>query len=141
LSIIPTRLGARRPLAETTIDAAYLYDRSLIHPATFIRTGLLKRRGLYDERFCIAGDHDFFADVILRGGASLQYLPGVVSVFRLTGISAKMKRSPLLRGELREIRRRYFSPVYRWRWQWRSLVASGAAALRRPSPSHPPEGA
>lgn len=94
------------------IRSKYLYYRSLPHPSTFIAKSLFERFGYYDESFSIAGDHDFFARVLLRG-AHKSFIPFCISEFVMDGISSEMKNSGLLRKELKQLRKNNFTFYYR----------------------------
>ena len=94
------------------IRTKYLYYRSLPHPSTFIKKSLFETFGYYDESFSIAGDHDFFARVLLLG-VNKSFIPFCVSEFFMDGISTEMKNSSLLQKELKKIRKNNFTFFYR----------------------------
>jgi glycosyltransferase involved in cell wall biosynthesis len=64
-----------------------LITSSLPHPATFIQKKLFTELGHYNETYKIAADYEFFARAILKHNATCKYIPVVVSVFDLSGIS------------------------------------------------------
>lgn len=101
-----------KDFAKQDIRAKYLFYRSLPHPSTFIDARLFKKFGLYDESFRIAGDHDFFARVLM-GGAEKLFIPFCISEFVMDGMSTMMKNSTLLHQEMQKIRQNNFSPLYR----------------------------
>ena len=102
------------------IRKKYLYSRTLPHPATFIKKNLFSVYGTYDERFLIAGDHDFFVRILMKG-ASMSFIQACVSIFYRDGISTKMKYSEILKKEMRLIKKKNFSVYYR---VWRRLIDS-----------------
>lgn len=116
-------------ITPVTVDREYLYRQSLQHQSTFIRRVLFDRYGLYDEGFSIMSDREFFTRVILRHQVTVQHLPELISVFRFTGITAKLKSSSQMNKELRTIRHRYFGTVYRIR---HSLNVALSRLLGRP---------
>ena len=61
---------------------------SLPHPASFIKTSLLKQLGLYRTDFCIVSDWAFFLEAIFKHGASYKHVPVFVTVFPLGGMSS-----------------------------------------------------
>ncbi len=100
------------------IRKKYLYSRTLPHPATFIKRSIFSIHGLYDEKFLIAGDHDFFVRILMKG-ASMSFIQTCVSIFYMDGISTKMKSSKTLKREIDLIRRKNFLFYYRI---WRKLI-------------------
>ncbi len=100
------------------IRKKYIYFKTLPHQATCIKRKLFVDYGLYDKRFVIAGDHDFFARVLLKG-ATIGFVPFCVSLYMLDGISTKLKTSTLFDQERARIKKRNFSLLYRL---WRKIV-------------------
>ena len=74
--------------APNVVTIPYLYDgiNSLSHPASFIKTRLLKKYH-YDENLKIVSDWKFFVQVILMDGVSYKPLTQVISTFDTSGIS------------------------------------------------------
>ena len=60
---------------------------SIPHPASFIKTSLLKQLGLYRTDFRIVSDWAFFLEAIFKHGASYKHVPVFVTVFPLGGMS------------------------------------------------------
>ena len=73
-------------LAPDMITLSYLYESSLSHPSSFIKTFLLKRNH-YDEKLKIVSDWKFFVQVLLMGNATYKSISQVISNFDITGIS------------------------------------------------------
>ena len=109
----PAKEGIRR-FDTQDIRKKYLYSRTLPHQSTFIKKELFLAHGLYEKKFMIAGDHDFFARVLTRG-ATLSFAPCCVSVYCMDGISTTMKNSQIYRDEIAKIRKRNFTFFYRLR--------------------------
>lgn len=61
----------------------------LPHQSSFIKRELFRSYGLYNERFLIASDFEFFVKVLLTKNATYNYFERVVSYYDLTGISSQ----------------------------------------------------
>lgn len=68
------------------VTVMYLRDGSLPHPASFIRTAMLKETP-YDEDYRIIADWVFFCKKIVYENCSTQHVSMPVSVFAMDGIS------------------------------------------------------
>jgi glycosyltransferase involved in cell wall biosynthesis len=69
------------------VSLEYMMKASFSHPSTFIKRDLFANYGNYDESFKIASDYDFFLKILLKYNETITYLPMVISVFDLGGIS------------------------------------------------------
>lgn len=75
-------------MAPGVISLAYFYGyNSLPHPASFIKSSLLKKYH-YDEALKIVSDWKFFIQVLIFGGLSYKQIDVIVSVFDTNGISS-----------------------------------------------------
>lgn len=70
------------------LSLLFFYDRSLPHPATFIKRELLIKRP-YDESLRIASDWKFFMQSIVLENATYKTIVTIVSSFDCNGISSK----------------------------------------------------
>lgn len=68
------------------LSFAQLYDTSICHQASFIKSHLLKNE-LYDESFRIASDWKFFLCKALEG-CTFEHINATLTVFNLDGISS-----------------------------------------------------
>jgi hypothetical protein len=68
------------------INALWLYDNSLCHPATWIRRELLLKNP-YHENYKTISDWVFFFETLVINSCSYQHLPYAFSVFYKDGIS------------------------------------------------------
>lgn len=100
-------------LAPREITLPYLYESSLPHPASFIKTSLLKKYH-YDEELRIVSDWKFWVQILLMDGESYSPLDQIVSIFDTSGISmsnvelAKKERIHVLENEFSPIIFKYF---------------------------------
>ena len=85
-------------LAPTEVTIPYFYTDcgSLSHPASFIKSHLLKKYH-YDEELKIVSDWKFFVQVLIMDGASYKSISQIISIFDCTGVS--MNNSELLLKE------------------------------------------
>lgn len=69
------------------ITFAYLFERSLSHPSTFIQTSLLKKYK-YDESLKIVSDWKFWIQTLILENQSYKSIDLIISRFDITGISS-----------------------------------------------------
>lgn len=74
--------------ADEPLTLGFFFQRSLPHPATFIRTSLLKQTP-YDESLRIVSDWKFFLQVIIQQNASYRFLDLLIADFAPAGLSAQ----------------------------------------------------
>ena len=76
-----------RCLSQDEISWRYFSAMSLYHQATFISKKTFDTYGLYDERFKLGGDYEFFIRIFFKYNASYKHIPEFVSYFKSDGIS------------------------------------------------------
>lgn len=86
----------------------YFLKDTLPHPATLIKTDLL-RRNPYNEENKIASDWEFFVCSVCLFNASYQYVDTEISVFNLTGISSDESNFNSIRKEKEICLSKYFN--------------------------------
>lgn len=91
------------------ITAYYLIQKALHHPATFIRTQLLKERP-YDENYKIVADWEEMVYELLLRNRSYQQLDFIISDFNTEGISSNPNYKNLLAKERSQVLRELFTP-------------------------------
>ena len=87
---------AKKSLMDLKTDNLSLVDllqKSLPHPASFIKRELFAKIGMYDETYKIVSDWKFFLQAIVIENVSLKYIPLAISIFDTSGISSQIKRS------------------------------------------------
>lgn len=77
------RLWRERPRSRT----AFRLGWQPAHPATFIRTDLLRRLGGFNAAMRISADYDVFARCFLRERARAAFTPHLIATMRLGGAS------------------------------------------------------
>lgn len=73
--------------SEITLPYLYKDVNSLSHPASFIKSHLLKKYH-YDEDLKIVSDWKFFVQVLIMDGVSYKSIPQIISIFDCTGVSS-----------------------------------------------------
>jgi glycosyltransferase involved in cell wall biosynthesis len=92
--------------APKIITKKYLSERTIPHPSVITRRQLFTKAGCFDESFSIAGDYDFFVRAIIQYKASFQYIPILMAIFDINGISLS---NPHLRDEeKKKVKNKYF---------------------------------
>lgn len=94
-----------------SLSLPYLYFQKVWHPATFIRTDLLRRLGGYQERYQIAADYDFFFHAIAIEKVKCRRLPFPISVYDTHGISSQPASAVQVQAERAAIHHAYLSPA------------------------------
>jgi glycosyltransferase involved in cell wall biosynthesis len=94
------------------LDYEYLFNNYISHPSTFIRKDLFNKYGLYNEKYKIAGDYEFFLRTIIKYKATCRYFDEWVSVYNTNGISSQSKYSKLQIAERRKAQFSYFNKSF-----------------------------
>jgi glycosyltransferase involved in cell wall biosynthesis len=63
-----------------------LLDRMICHQAIFAKRSIFNNHGLFDIRYKISADYDWFISCF-KAGVKLKYIPLVISYFDMSGIS------------------------------------------------------
>lgn len=88
----------------------YFLERSLGHPATFIKRELF-RNCLYTESLKIVSDWEFFVKKIILEGCSYRHVKRTISNFDTSGVSSLSAKECNREREL--VLKQLFSPVLR----------------------------
>ncbi|WP_299768790.1 glycosyltransferase family 2 protein [uncultured Dokdonia sp.] len=93
-----------------TLSFYYFFHKgSLPHPSLFFKKTLFTQLGLYNEKFKIVADWDYYVKAICKHDASYEHIPIVVSNFDAYGISSDPKYRALLLKEKEESITDHFS--------------------------------
>ena len=99
-----------RPQKRSALD---WYSGSLPHASTFIRRDAFDRAGLYDDRYRIAGDYEWFVRAF-KMGMTFRHIDVLVSVFgEGEGISTRPTGKALQDAEKQRVRDRHFTGAQR----------------------------
>ena len=90
----------------------FFSQRSLPHPSSFIRRGLLLQTGGFDEDMKLASDMKFFAEAAIVLQCTLQYVPLLVTIFPLDGASAGEEAQIIIRNEFQTYLKTRFPLLY-----------------------------
>ncbi len=94
-----------------TINRLHLLKDTLWHPVSFIRRKLFHDYGMYEEKYKIAGDYEFFVRTLIKYKIKAQHIPVAVSVFDVTGMSSNPLFRKQLERERSTIQDLYFNPL------------------------------
>lgn len=92
-----------QPTADLTLKS--FIGNTLPHQATFIKTNLFDRFGLYEEKYSINADFAFWIRAIVLGNCSVATVDLLISDYNLDGISSRTEENsdhqeiPLILGE------------------------------------------
>ena len=92
------------------LTVGYFLERSLGHPATFIKRELF-RNSLYTESLKIVSDWEFFVKKIVMEGCSYRHVKRTISKFDTSGVSSLSAKECNREREL--VLKQLFSPVLR----------------------------
>lgn len=98
--------------APRQITAAFLAQKALSHPSTFIRTQILKERP-YNENLKIVADWEEMVYELLLNGRSYQQLDLIISDFNVEGISSSSKHQCLQAQERAQVLSAFFTAPVR----------------------------
>jgi glycosyltransferase involved in cell wall biosynthesis len=93
-------------ISSSELTFLQLYNSTINHPASFIKTSLFRNFGLYKEDFKIVSDWEFFFRVIIFHNVQVKYIDVNISYFDLAGISSK--QLDLIKKERYEVIKSYF---------------------------------
>ena len=109
----PEHVSIRRMLTDT-----------IWHPVSFIKRELFELYGLYDLKYKIVADYEFFVRTIVKEKVTTFHIPIVVSVFDDSGISSNMNHRDALIKERNHVQDLYFNRFllycFRWYSKWRN---------------------
>ncbi|MBA3705763.1 MAG: glycosyltransferase [Bacteroidetes bacterium] len=86
----------------------FLIHTTLWHPVSFIKRKLFDLYGLYNEKWKIISDYDFFLKTIIVEGVSTRYIAIPVSVFNTDGIGSSPDHEALHQQERKLVQEKYF---------------------------------
>lgn len=90
----------------------FFYTQTIPHQGAFFSIDLFRKYGLYDEKYRIIADRDFFARAIVGNNVQAAHFPFIISCFYFDGISAKMKNSFEYKNEIISYRKSHFGSIY-----------------------------
>ena len=85
-------------------DSSYWLEHCLNHQSTFIKRELFDKYGLYNTDYKVAADKEKFVR-FFQDGCRFSYLPEIISLYDLGGISAQNHKKTL--EEFRKIEKQY----------------------------------
>ncbi|MFH0808034.1 MAG: glycosyltransferase family 2 protein [archaeon] len=73
------------------LDKKFFINKTISHQATFIKRNLFNKFGKYSENYKIVSDYEFWIKTIIKEKVKVKYLPIIISVFDLSGVSTDYK--------------------------------------------------
>lgn len=83
--------GEKVDFSKAKLDRKFFLTKTISHQATFIQKELFTKYGNYQEKYKISSDFDFWLKTIIKNNVKTKFLPVLVSIFNLEGISADKK--------------------------------------------------
>jgi glycosyltransferase involved in cell wall biosynthesis len=105
-----------------------LWLNALCHQAVFARRDVFERVGGFDESLRVCADWDWTIRAVLGSGIRTAHWPDEIACFTLGGISSNREA---FERDVREIRKRHFSPAQRLVFSIRELGLKVSVRLRR----------
>lgn len=79
------------------------YQATLPHQSTFIKRELFEKHGLYEEKYKIHSDYEFWIRTIIFENSSIKRINTIISDYNLDGISSSLKSIELSKNEINDI--------------------------------------
>ncbi len=94
------------------LNFTFFFRDSIGHPASFIKSKLFQKFGLYNESFKIVSDWEFFLRVIIKEKATTKYIDQPLTYYNLEGISNDTLNATKQLKERAEVLSSYFPEYY-----------------------------
>ncbi len=91
----------------------FFYEKSLGHPATFIKRSLFDKFGVYNEHLKIVADWEFFTIVLCKYNATYQYINYIIANFEADGLSSNPLNKELIKNERTKSLSTHFPMFYK----------------------------
>jgi glycosyltransferase involved in cell wall biosynthesis len=88
-----------------------MYLDTLWHPVSFIKRSLFQTYGLYNEKYKMVADYDFFFNVIVMKSVSTQYVDMDIAVFNMEGVSSLATNKENEQLERKMVMQSYLPPL------------------------------
>jgi glycosyltransferase involved in cell wall biosynthesis len=85
------------------LSFSYFVKDTLPHPATFIKSSLFNKVGLYDESLKIVSDWKFFIESVCKFNCSYEKINQTLSTFYLDGLSSNLQNRTLIEEEKQKV--------------------------------------
>lgn len=92
-----------------SLNLNFFIEKSLPHPASFIRRSLFDVYGLYNEELKICSDWEFFMKLVCIKGVSYKHISRVISCFDNNGISSNADNRRKIFFEKNDVLKRDFN--------------------------------
>jgi|Laugresp1bdmlbsn_1035097.scaffolds.fasta_scaffold03376_3 glycosyltransferase involved in cell wall biosynthesis len=90
------------------LSFSYFFQHSLPHPASFIKRDLFEKYFLYNEKYKIVSDWEFFIYCICKMDEPYKYININIADFDNSGISSTSNNMDLIQSEKEDVFNKYF---------------------------------
>lgn len=91
------------------VDKFKLINAFLCHPAMFFKKELFDKYGLYNEKYKIVSDYEWYVKYFVKFEGDFAYLNKPVSIFDMSGVSSEEKNKEFHQKERDEVLEKYFT--------------------------------
>ena len=92
-----------------TITKEHLFKDTLWHPVSFIKKILFDKYGMYNEKYKLVADYDFFFKVIIQHQVSTKHIDVFICEFNMDGQSSKAENKLIEKQERRLVQESYLT--------------------------------
>ena len=103
----------------------YLIRNTIAHQETFFRKRCFERVGLFDTRYKILSDYDWYLRALYKYKLRYKHTKQIISFFQHGGISTIEEYETCKRAERRTVQEIYFTPVELQMAKWSNLFIYG----------------
>jgi glycosyltransferase involved in cell wall biosynthesis len=103
----------REAIKKEKLGFEHLYDNQIPHPATFIKKNLFAKYGLYNEKFKIVSDWEFFLNCLVINNCQYNNFERLISYFDMNGVSSQQEYVFLQEKEKENVLQSYLPLIYK----------------------------
>jgi len=92
-----------------TITKEHLFKDTLWHPVSFIKKILFDKYGMYNEKYKLVADYDFFFKVIIQHKVSTKHINVFICEFNVDGQSSKAENKLIEKQERSKVQESYLT--------------------------------
>ncbi len=97
-------------ISQEKLEFEEMIRGTLWHPVSFIKKELFDKFGLYNEKYKIISDYEFFLRTIFIEKVSTRHIPVFVAVFNTEGIGSTLNQIKVHEQERYEVQTKLFHP-------------------------------
>ena len=116
------QLGEKKRIYPDQLTLLFFFESTITHQATFIKRSLFSTYGLYNEKYKIISDWEFFLKTIIKEQCSYQHIPFLFVYFDINGISWRPFYKELSNSEGENVIKEHFPMQYDYYLRLMSLL-------------------